>query len=263
VVLHGINDNCSGWMGQLSDNFGNRLGSYSKCIETGADISSISTSVKYQAEKACDMINQDDNFKNDFIIVALSQGNLIGRYILQACQMQGTVKKYVSIGGPHMGVGKIPQCPDSLIWCKLIDYFSRKIVYSDLIQNNLSAAGYFKDNFNYNSYLKSSSLLATLNNEREVKNEEYKKRFMNLDKLILIKFTQDEMISPNDSEWFAYYKNNSMEIVPVKESEFYINDFIGFRVLDEQSKIIYAEINNKHVKFSWNDMEKFVIPHLI
>ena len=66
VVLHGINDNCSGWMGQLSDNFGNRLGSYSKCIETGADISSISTSVKYQAEKACYMINQDDNFKNDF-----------------------------------------------------------------------------------------------------------------------------------------------------------------------------------------------------
>jgi palmitoyl-protein thioesterase len=261
VVFHGINDNCLGWMGKLSDQFGKRLNSYSKCIETGAGVSSYLTSIKSQAVKACEEINQDQNFDGDFIVVAVSQGNLIGRHILQACQMKGKVTKYVSIGGPHMGIGKVPNCPaDSKYYCKVIQSLAKNIVYFKLLQNYVAPAGYFKDNYHYDNYLIYSSLLADLNNERKLKNENYKKRFSNLDKLILIKFTKDEMIYPNDSEWFQYYKNNSEEVERLEESEFYKNDFIGLRSLNEENKVVFAQINALHIKFSWSDMERMVIP---
>ena len=51
-------------------------------------------------EEACDKINSNPKFQSKFNILGLSQGTLIGRYIIEKCDMQGQIAKYMSFDGP-------------------------------------------------------------------------------------------------------------------------------------------------------------------
>lgn len=64
-----------------------------------------------QALHACDKLAQDPRLQTNISVVGLSQGSLIGRWVIQNCpKFKGTVTKYISIGGPQMGVARIPGC---------------------------------------------------------------------------------------------------------------------------------------------------------
>jgi len=47
-------------------------------------------------------------------IVGLSQGNLIGRAVVEYCDCGPPVKNFISIGGPHAGTASVPLCGVSL-----------------------------------------------------------------------------------------------------------------------------------------------------
>ena len=51
----------------------------------------------------------------------------------------------------------------------------------------------------HNVYLKD------LNNEGPEKNQNYKNRIMNLNKMLLVKGSLDTIISPRESSWFEFY----------------------------------------------------------
>ena len=64
------------------------------------------------AETACKHLQANPDFKTakEFNILGLSQGGLIGRYIIERCEMPGVVRNFVSLGTPHMGIASVPKC---------------------------------------------------------------------------------------------------------------------------------------------------------
>ncbi len=265
AIFHGIGDSCSNpGMERISQFFSDNLsGVYVKCIESAGGPADFSTSFMSQAKTACEAIKNDPHFTNNFSVIGLSQGSLIARYIIESCDTKGTAKRYVSIGGPQMGVGKFPHCESGFI-CSGINRLINLGVYSSYVQNHIGPAGYFKNAKNYKSYLSHSSFLPNLNNEISsdvTGNANRKEKFMKLEKMLLIKFESDTMIIPRETAWFEFY-NEKEELVSLKDSEFYKNDTLGLRSLDEAGKVIFETIPGEHLQFSNEDMINYMIPVL-
>jgi palmitoyl-protein thioesterase len=262
AVFHGIGDSCliNPGMTSFTKKFADRLKVYAKCIETGGGPIDWFTSFNSQAEKACKQIQNDPNFQGDFAVIGLSQGALLARYIIQSCEMKGQVRRYISIGGPQMGVGSFPQCTGG-VFCKYINKLVGTAVYFSFVQNHVGPAGYFKDIGNYQNYLSYSSFLADLNNEKSEKNQTYKEKFSNLEKVVLIKFSEDTMIIPKETAWFQFY-DSAHQVQDIKETDFYKQDYIGFRKLAEENKIIFNTIEGNHLQFSDDDIDNLMIPAL-
>jgi palmitoyl-protein thioesterase len=70
--------------------------------------------------------------RDQYLISGLSQGALLARYIIEECNFGGKVKRFLSIGGPHMGVSALPHCEDNII-CRPINTLTKSMVYSDLV----------------------------------------------------------------------------------------------------------------------------------
>ena len=88
---------------KLVSDLENDLGVHVECIGIGNGfIDSVTKPNLTQVEEACEKINQ--NFQDKFNILGISQGTLIGRYIIEKCDMQGQVMKYMSFDGPQMGI---------------------------------------------------------------------------------------------------------------------------------------------------------------
>jgi palmitoyl-protein thioesterase len=262
AIFHGISDFCKrSGMENLEKIFSSQLNhSYTKCLETGGSSLDWFTSFESQAEKGCETIKADKNFHGEFSVVGISQGSLLARYIIEKCDMPGKVKRYVSIGGPQMGVAKLPHCESGLI-CNTVNKLIGKAVYSDLVQKHIGPSGYFKTNQDMETYLKYSTFLADLNNERSEKNESYKNRFLELEKVLLIKFTEDTMVIPRETSHFRFY-NQENKIEELETTQFYKDDFIGVRQLVEENKIQFLDLEGEHLNFTQEDITKFMIPIL-
>ena len=52
------------------------------------------------------------------------------------------------------------------------------------------------------------------------------------------------------------------QVKTMEETEFYINDLLGLRTLDENKKIIRVYIDDMHVRYSEDDLNNFFIPFL-
>lgn len=262
AIFHGVGDSCSnGGMNRITKYFGAQLdGVYTKCIESAGGVADWSTSFLTQAKKACNEVRSDPNYAGDFSVVGLSQGALIARYIVQACDMPGTVKRYVSIGGPQMGVAKFPHCGKGPV-CGVVNFLVGKAIYASFIQNSIGPAGYFKVPTEYETYLNSSVFLADLNNEKSEKNPKYKQKFSKLESVVLIKFSNDNMILPKETAWFQYY-DQKMNVIDYTETEFYKQDFIGLKQLVEGNKVNFYELPGDHLNFDNEDIDEYMIPHL-
>jgi palmitoyl-protein thioesterase len=262
AIFHGIGDNCDNpGMQGLTELFSNQLdGAYVKCIESGDGISSWDTSFIQQAEAACTSIKLDANFVGDFSVVGISQGSLIARYIIEACDMPGTVKRYVSIGGPQMGVGKFPHCEEGPV-CWTLEKIIDLGVYTYYAQTYVGPAGYFKVISDYEDYLNYSTFLANLNNERSQKNPSYRDRMLKLEKLQLIKFSDDTMIIPKETAWFQFWDSDG-KIINFEDSDLYKQDFVGLKQLNEDGRISFVELPGQHLHFNSDDVVKYMIPQL-
>jgi palmitoyl-protein thioesterase len=135
--------------------------------------------------------------------MGLSQGSLLARYIVEQCDMKGTVRNYLSIGGPNMGVSDIPGCFNGEI-CAKVNGIARIFAYTHPIQAILGPAGYFRDPAHMAHYLKGSEFLPYLNNEAGTDEAKaaIKARFSGLNGAMLVMFTEDSVVYPKESEWF-------------------------------------------------------------
>jgi palmitoyl-protein thioesterase len=264
AIFHGIGDACqTNGMQEFTKIFYDSLKVYSKCIESGGAIHDLlGSSFLTQAQTACESIKSNSHFQAGFSVIGISQEALIARYIIEECEMKGVVKRYISIGGPQMGVAKIPHCETGPL-CYVINTIISSAVYYGIAQRFIGPAGYFKAPMYLGSYLKNSIFLADLNNERESPmNSERKKRFLQLEKILLIKFNNDSMIIPKETAWFQFYSKISNEVEKLEESEFYKNDLIGLKQLIEEQKVKFVSIDHDHLQFSYNDIEREMFPIL-
>ena len=252
AVFHGIVDSCS--MRNTSilvNDLKNDLGVHVECIEVGNGFwDSVMKPMYQQVEFACESIKSNPNFQGKFNVLGISQGTLIGRYIVEKCQMNGQVVRYLSFDGPQMGVGYVPKI-DCGTFCDWILNLTVPLAYK--FQDTIAPMGYLKYRNDRSYYDEHDVFLKMLNNDYEVKDPEIIRRFTALEKAKFIKAKRDSVIVPRDSSWFEFYDYDGKTIVPLEESDFYINDYIGLRKLDEQGKVSFVEIDQEHVLYNMKE----------
>ena len=252
AVFHGIVDSCS--MRNTSilvNDLKNDLGVHVECIEVGNGFwDSVMKPMYQQVEFACESIKSNPNFQGKFNVLGISQGTLIGRYIVEKCQMKGQVVRYLSFDGPQMGVGYVPKI-DCGTFCDWILNLTVPLAYK--FQDTIAPMGYLKYRNDRSYYDEHDVFLKMLNNDYEVKDPEIIRRFTALEKAKFIKAKRDSVIVPRDSSWFEFYDYDGKTIVPLEESDFYINDYIGLRKLDEQGKVSFVEIDQEHVLYNMKE----------
>lgn len=261
AIIHGFYDSCkNAYFPSLVNLIKYNLGDYATCLETGEGSDSLSLSIEEQAKIACEKINENEKFRGDFSILSISQGGLIGRYIIQKCEMKGTVKKLVSFGGPMLGTSKVPYCLNG-VFCfiinSLVDYF----VYGKTIQKNIGPAGYYRTASHLDEYKSSESFLVQLNNEGKTFDEKSKERFTQLESLMLIGFKEDKMISPKETAEFWEYDEN-FNLVPMNQTEVYTRDLFGLKTLAQKNRIHIHYLDGEHIDFDFDDVLKYAIPYL-
>ena len=234
------------------------------CVEIGnGRIDSIFMNLEKQSQIACANIKKIKDFEGKFNIMGVSQGTLIGRYIIEKCNMKGEVQNYVSFMGPQMGVSAVPE----LSCGKFCDIFNNLVADLNkknpkLLAEKIAPASYWKYRYQYDQYMKDNVYLKDLNNEGPQKNQNYKNRIMNLNKMLLVKGSLDTIISPRESSWFEFYDKKGEKIVPLKQSDFYINDYLGIKALDQKKKLKFVTFNQKHVKYSEKEFATHIIGFL-
>ncbi|KDO61330.1 hypothetical protein CISIN_1g024701mg [Citrus sinensis] len=174
-------------------------------------------------------------------IVGLSQGNLIGRGVVEFCEGGPPVKNFVSLGGPHAGTASVPLCGD-----------------------HLAPSGYLKFPNDIPKYLEKCKFLPKLNNELpDKRNSTYKECFSSLQNLVLIMFKDDKVLIPKETAWFGYYPDGAFSpVLPPQKTKLYTEDWIGLKTLDDAGRVHFISVAGGHLKISKADMKKHIIPYL-
>lgn len=91
------------------------------------------------------------------------------------------------------------------------------------VQDYLVQATYWHDPLNEEQYQRASTFLADINNEKTV-NVDYIENLRSLENFVLVKFGNDTMVQPVESEWFGFYKSGqSKETQTLQQSPIYTN----------------------------------------
>lgn len=266
VVFHGMGDACiNPGMMAFENMIRDGTGGEVKCIEVGApSIGEVINNFETVAENSCSQVANDPIFKGEFNAVGLSQGGLLARFIVEECDMPGKVRNLVTIGGPNMGVDKVPQCFDGA-FCDVINFVAKKLVYAGVVQNWLAPAGYFRDANNLAGYRMNSVFLPSLNNEKTAGKGAFSnlktQRFSDLNGALLIKFSEDTMIYPKETAWFQTVDENDV-VQPLNATDFYNKDYIGLKSLTEAGKVKFETFEGNHLQFSKTQVNEIIIPFL-
>ena len=106
AIFHGVRQKCNEEkLILLEEEVRKGTGGYAQCIEIGnGEVSSIFSPMVLQVDEACKKIQEHPVFGNqEFNVVGLSQGALIGRYIVESCDTKHNVRNLITVGGPNNG----------------------------------------------------------------------------------------------------------------------------------------------------------------
>ncbi|KAL7238488.1 hypothetical protein ACSBR2_004563 [Camellia fascicularis] len=259
VVFHGIADKCSATaVKRFTKLLTNWTGSQGYCIEIGDGVwDSWFMPLLEQVKKISEL-------SEGYNIVGLSQGNMVGRGVVEFCEGGPPVKNFISLAGPHAGIASVPYCGSGWL-CILVDYLVKLAVYSTYVQKHLAPASYIKIPTDIKGYLEGCRFLPKLNNERvDHRNSTYKERFTSLQNLVLIMFEQDAVLVPKETSLFGYYPDGSWStVLPAQETKLYTEDWIGLKTLDEAGKVKFINVSGGHLHISPSDIEKYIVPYLL
>lgn len=175
------------------------------------------------------------------------------RAVAQRCP-QPPINNLISLGGQHQGVFGLPNCPS--LSSKTCDKFRNMLnhaAYTSWLQSYLVQATYWHNPLQEELYQRASTFLADINNERTI-NQTYVENLKKLNKsvlandiqkyssscicsnrynycrFVLVKFSNDTIVQPVESEWFQFYTpNQDKTIQPFAESNAVVcifpNDF--------------------------------------
>ncbi|KAL4143310.1 hypothetical protein QTP88_005656 [Uroleucon formosanum] len=259
VLWHGMGDSCCNplSLGRIIKVLQKNLGidSYVKSLQIGKSFeqeveNSFFMNVNLQVKDACKQISIDPKLSSGYNAIGFSQGAQFLRAVAQRCP-NPPMLNLISIGGQHQGVFGMPRCLySSHKWCEYIRLILNKEAYAKWIQNSLVQAEYWHDPIKESDYIKGSHFLADINNERFI-NKSYRENLLKLKNFIMVMFTNDTMVIPKESEWFAFYSpGQDKEIMPLEQSVSYLTDRLGLKVLEESGRLHFLSVAGNHLQFS-------------
>jgi len=266
IYLHGLGSSCAKEEGgplmtMLEHSpFNNSI----HCVEFGPENVGWSISMMKQGEYACKILTA--NFQRwqlfrGFILLGVSQGAMVSRYVLEECSIGAYARRYISVGGPQMGVARLPNTNYSSVG-KLINNLVDELVYLPFVQDHIGPAGYFRSIRKFDEYIEHSSFLRYFNNEAEL-NPKYKARMMQLDKFVMIAFTKDTMVYPYQSAHFGEFSDSSQtNTTRMQETDIYKNDLLGLKHLDRTKRIVFYESDSEHMILNAQQVQTFILANL-
>ncbi|XP_014481216.1 PREDICTED: palmitoyl-protein thioesterase 1 [Dinoponera quadriceps] len=271
VLWHGMGDSCcfSFSLGRIKHFLEDEIPKvYVKSIRIGNDITqdvenSYLGNINEQIEQVCEQLQQDSRLQQGYNAIGFSQGAQFLRAIAQRCP-DPPMRNLISLGGQHQGVYGLPKCSGTSHLCQYIRRLLHYGAYLRFVQRSVVQASYWHDPLNIDEYVEKSIFLADINNEK-VTNKTYKDNLQKLQNLVLVKFENDTMVQPVETEWFGFYKpGQTKTIQTLQESELYRDDRLGLHKMDKAGKIHYLSTPGEHLQFTnaWfteNIIKKFLI----
>lgn len=196
-------------------------------------------------------------FVDGYHLVCHSQGALTCRAIAETAS-DHKISGLLLLSGPLLGeYGPYSIIPDVVV----PDLY--KILYTPLFQDHFSPANLWNDPHHQGLFLTQNVFLPPLSN-LVTHNEEYKKNFVKVQKLILFGSSADEAILPWQSAKFEFYDQNE-QIVPLQESLIYKRDLFGLRTLmnDHRVDFIFPDgVTHEQWVQNRTIFEKYILPYL-
>jgi len=217
-----------------------------------------------QVDIVCNMLASNPELRYGFNAVGFSQGGQFLRAYVERCN-QPPVQNLITIGAQHQGVFGLPHCPGiDYTLCEYVRQLLNYGAYLSFIQNYLVQAQYWNDPLDQTAYLSGNIFLPDLNNAFPQKNSTYKQNILSLNSFVMVKFAQDSMVQPRESEWFGFYaQGQDVEIIPLRNSTLYKEDWLGLAKLDTAGRLKFLEVDGDHLRFSaqWF-LDNIVQPYL-
>ena len=217
--------------------------------------------VHKQLDMACALVSGDENLASGFHAIGFSQGGLFVRALAQTCP-GAKVMNLISIGGPQQGIFGLPECLGEAGICEEVKKLLDVGAYTPLVQNRLVQAQYWHDPRS-DDYDKYNVFLPDINNHGQVKNTTYKERLLSIDKLVLVKFLNDTVVVPRDSEWFGFYVDGQDQLVaPLEQSALYTEDWLGLKTLNDQGRLVFLSCPGNHLQMPAGFFTQHILPLL-
>lgn len=280
VIWHGMGDNCClpFSMGHIKSeiedaakNIGDDVFVYSIMIGSNViedEFEGFFGNMNNQVTQVCNDLQKVPELQNGFNALGFSQGSQLMRAYVQRCN-NPPVKQLITFGGQHMGVAEIPGCiGTNLPLCKQMAELLGMGAYAPGVRDVSIQAQYFRAPMEKDEYLSENIFLPDINNENaDTRKESYKTNMISLERLVLIKFTEDFIVVPQESSWFSYYPWGTLDtskIQAMNETQLYREDWIGLRTLDEAGKVVLKECPAMHMKFTMEYFRTEVLdPYLL
>ncbi|RCH98491.1 hypothetical protein CU097_013980 [Rhizopus azygosporus] len=189
--------------------------------------------------------------------------NAIGRTLLQRCNLP-RMHRLITFGSPHGGVSDIPNCMNQIDpFCGMMRFLVRSGAYSEYAQKTIIPTQYYRDPLSLLDYTTKCSFLPYNNNELQHKDSlKYKENMVSLEKLILIRFVQEEIVKPAHSAWF-WILNENAGLVPLEDQALYVYDWLGLRELNETGRLEFLVAPGRHMQISDEYFEQIVKTYLM
>ncbi|KAJ2695763.1 hypothetical protein H4R19_005814 [Coemansia spiralis] len=193
-------------------------------------------------------------------LMGFSQGGLFLRALVQRCPTL-RAQTLVTFGSPHSGVARVPECPsESDFMCNWMRRLASRGVYSWYVRDHVVQAQYFKDPERLDQYLQYNVFLPDINADAPARNSEYRERVAALDKVVLVRFSNDTMIYPAASAWFGFVDASGRD-VPLQDTDLYREDWLGLRELDEGSRLHLVSVEGGHMEIGDELLRDIVTEH--
>jgi len=268
VIWHGMGDTCCFpfSMGAIEDEIKRVLpGIFTYSIMIGSnivedEISGFLGNANSQVESVCKIVTTHPILKHGFNALGFSQGSQFLRGLAEKCT-EAKINNLITFGGQHMGVADIPDCVAiNTTICETVEELLAFGAYTSFVQDIVIQAQYFKDPMDYKTYLEKNIYIADINNERPQKNSTYKSNLIKLNNFVMIKWLNDTVVVPKDSEWFGYYvPGSTSKILQLRDLPIYQEDWIGLKILDQRGSLKFLSLIGEHMQVDFKFFDKYVV----